>query len=228
MVSLLPLYPSLHQSWYHLEEGDLVLSLAAAESPIRLSAGGNDSCTRAVIDTGVILQISIGGRQFCLLRLNRPRSPYRYTNRWRMTILFLPLRLNFDKSSARQINRNNLSGGGDDVVPSSIPQTPSIMVPLYKSPESALEEDDDHIPSTKLELSSTTLAPTTSASTAGGDLMDCRRQSWVPPKFHLQRGYRYRKMKHALNSGNAFLDPLRDLRHRFVLMGHARRRLRLL
>jgi len=46
------------------------------------------------------------------------------------------------------------------------------MVPLYKSPESALEEDDDHIPSTELELSSTTLAPTTSASTAGGDPME--------------------------------------------------------
>jgi len=43
-----------------------------------------------------------------------------------------------------------------DVVPSSIPQTPSIMVPLYKLPEPALEEDDDHIPSTEL-VSSTTL-----------------------------------------------------------------------
>jgi len=85
MISLLPLYLNLHQSWYHLEEGDLVSSLAAAESPIRLSADGNDSCTRAVIDAGVILQISIGGRQFCLLRLNRSRSPYRYTDRWRMT-----------------------------------------------------------------------------------------------------------------------------------------------
>ena len=73
-----------------------------------------------------------------------------------MTILFLPLRLNFDTSSARQINRNNLSGGGGDVVPSSIPQTPSIMVPLHKLPDSALEEDDDHIPPTKL-VSSTTL-----------------------------------------------------------------------
>jgi len=85
MILLLPLYLSLHQSWYHLEEGDPVLSLAAAESLIRLSADGNDSCTRAVIDTGVILQISIGGRRFCLQRLNHPRSPYRYTDRWRMT-----------------------------------------------------------------------------------------------------------------------------------------------
>jgi len=86
MILLLPLYLSLHQSWYHVEEGDLVSSLATPSVLIRLLVDCND--------TGVILQIDIGGRQFCLLRLNRPRSPYRYTDRWRMTILFLPLRLN--------------------------------------------------------------------------------------------------------------------------------------